>query len=272
MIIRKSAGELQSMARAGEIVARVHEELRELVAPGVSTGYLDGVAAKLISDAGADPSFLNYKGFPKTVCTSVNAEIVHGIPSEDVVLERGDLLKIDAGAVVDGFHGDSAVTWIVGDDASEATRSLVADTYRGLWAGLHAARSGRRIGDVSRAVEEWGSARDYGIVRGYAGHGVGRNLHEDPTVPNYGRPGRGPKLSPGLVIAVEPMFNAGTEETEELDDGWTVKTADRSLSAHWEHTVAVTEDGPWVLTARSDEPAWPLHAASSGDRGALAAG
>ena len=249
------------MARAGKVVADLHEILRDEVRPGVSTQHLDDIAERFVRDRGAIPSFKGYRGtFPATLCTSINDEIVHGIPSPKVILREGDLLKIDAGAIVDGYHGDSAVTWIVGgDDAvDDKVRDLVDHTRAGLWSGLCAARDGARLTDISAAVEARAMPHGYGVVQEYVGHGIGRALHEDPHVPNYGRAGRGPKLQAGLVLAVEPMFNLGGRETELLDDDWTVVTADGSLSSHWEHTVAITEDGPWVLTARSDEPAWPL--------------
>jgi methionyl aminopeptidase len=260
MIVRKSPAEVEIMARAGKVVADMHEILREVVRPGVSTAELDEIAERECRSRGAIPSFKGYRGFPATLCTSVNAEIVHGIPSPSVVLKEGDLIKIDAGAIVDGYHGDSAVTWIVGGDGAAAPEvvDLVARTRAGLWAGLCAARPGARLTDISAAVEAEALPHRYGVVQEYVGHGIGRALHEDPHVPNYGRAGRGPKLLPGLVIAVEPMFNLGTAETRVLDDDWTVVTADGALSSHWEHTVAITDDGPWVLTARSDEPAWPL--------------
>jgi methionyl aminopeptidase len=173
-----------------------------------------------------------------------------------VVLDEGDVISIDCGAIVDGFHGDSAVTLIVGepDAAARGVRELIDRTREAMWAGLRAADVGNRLGDISAAVEAVGVEHGYGVVRGYTGHGIGRALHEDPSVPNHGPAGRGVKLGAGLVLAIEPMFNLGTAETQQLDDGWTVVTADGSLSAHWEHTVAITPDGPWVLTARSDEP------------------
>lgn len=264
MILRKSPDEVAVMARAGQVVARLHEVLREAVRPGISTLELDEIAELEVRSHGAVPSFKGYRGFPATLCTSVNDEVVHGIPSRDVVLREGDLLKIDAGAIVDGYHGDSAVTWIVGAEADapppvapEVAR-LVERTRAALWAGLCQARPGNRLTDISAAVEARAVPHGYGVVREYVGHGVGRSLHEDPHVPNFGRPGRGPRLVPGLVLAVEPMFNLGTADTDVLSDEWTVVTADGALSSHWEHTVAITEDGPWVLTARSDEPAWPL--------------
>jgi methionyl aminopeptidase len=257
VIVRKSPAEVEVMARAGRVVARLHEVVAEAVRPGISTLRLDEIAEREVRNHGAVPSFKGYRGFPATLCTSVNSEIVHGIPSANVVLRDGDLIKIDAGAIVDGYHGDSAVTWIVGD-ADPSVRDLVERTRAGLWAGLCEARPGNRLTDISAAVEARALPHGYGVVREYVGHGIGRALHEDPHVPNYGRAGRGPKLVPGLVLAVEPMFNLGTAETRVLDDDWTVVTADGALSAHWEHTVAITPDGPWVLTARCDEPAWPL--------------
>lgn len=260
MIVRKSPAELDLMAKAGRVVAQLHETLREAVRPGISTLQLDRIAERELRNRGAVPSFKGYRGFPATLCTSVNDEIVHGIPSRRVVLREGDLIKIDAGAIVDGYHGDSAVTWIVGGAqmASSEVQALVERTRHGLWAGLCQARPGNRLTDISAAIEAHAIPHAYGVVQKYVGHGIGRELHEDPHVPNYGRPGRGPRLVPGFVLAVEPMFNLGGAETRELDDGWTVVTADGALSAHWEHTVAITEDGPWVLTARSDEPEWPL--------------
>ena len=260
MIVRKSPSELETMAVTGRLIAKVHEILRDAVQPGISTRDLDRIAEEEIRARGATPSFKGYRGFPGSLCTSVNEQIVHGIPSEDVVLAAGDLIKIDAGSIVDGYHSDSAVTWIVGgDDAvAPAVADLVHRTREALWAGLLEARAGNRVTDISAAVEAVALPHGYGVVREYVGHGVGRALHEDPQVPNYGRPGRGPKLVPGLVLAVEPMFNLGTADTAVLDDDWTVVTADGQVSAHWEHTVAITEDGPWVLTARSDEPAYPL--------------
>lgn len=265
MIVRKSGAELELMAQAGRVVARLHEAVRDAVAPGVTTLELDAIAERVIHRHGAVPSFKGYRGassvpFPATLCTSVNAEIVHGIPSPRRTLCDGDLIKIDAGAIVDGYHGDSAVTWIVGGEGAVAPEvaALVRHTREGLWAGLRAAVVGGRLSDISAAVESQAVPHDYGVVRKYVGHGIGRALHEDPHVPNFGRPGRGLKLAAGLVLAVEPMFNLGTHETVTLSDDWTVVTADGGLSAHWEHTVAVTEEGPWVLTARDDETAHPL--------------
>jgi methionyl aminopeptidase len=256
MIIRKSPDEIVRMARAGAVVAAAHEELADRLRPGVSTLDLDRIAEAVIRGHGATPSFKGYRGFPATLCTSRGHEIVHGIPSPDVVLDEGDVISIDCGAVVDGFHGDSAVTLIVGgeDAAAPDVVTLVRETRRALWAGLHAVVDGNRLGDVGAAIEAVARERGYGVVREYVGHGIGRALHEDPSVPNYGTAGRGSRLGRGWVIAVEPMFNLGTARTRTLADGWTVVTEDGSVSAHWEHTIAITEDGPVVLTARSDEP------------------
>ncbi|MFA9446172.1 type I methionyl aminopeptidase [Egicoccus sp. AB-alg6-2] len=257
MIIKKTRADIDKMARAGALVAKVHEELMAALRPGMTTLDLDHIAEKIVVGDGAVPSFKGYRGFPATLCTSKNHQIVHGIPSKDVVLDEGDVISIDAGAIVDGFHGDSATTLIVGgeDAVDPAVAALVRETRNALWRGLGHVRDGNRLGDIGAAIEAVADDHGYGVVREYVGHGIGRSLHEDPSVPNYGRPGRGMKLSPGWVIAVEPMFNLGTEETRTLDDGWTVVTADGSVSAHWEHTIAITEDGPRVLTARSDEPA-----------------
>jgi methionyl aminopeptidase len=260
VIVRKSPDEIDLMAKAGRVVAQLHEVLRDAIRPGLSTLDLDEIAEREVRSHGAIPSFKGYRGFPATLCTSVNSQIVHGIPASNVVLREGDLIKIDAGAIVEGYHGDSAVTWIVGgpETVPQEVRDLVERTRAGLWAGLAAAQPGRRLSDISAAVEAHALPHGYGVVREYVGHGIGRALHEDPHVPNYGRSGRGPKLAPGLVLAIEPMFNLGTADTEVLDDDWTVVTADGKLSSHWEHTVAITREGPWVLTARDDEPAWPL--------------
>ncbi|MEX2549854.1 MAG: type I methionyl aminopeptidase [Nitriliruptoraceae bacterium] len=260
MIIKKSRSEIDRMAKAGAVVARAHEELIERLRPGMTTLDLDRIAEEVITRSGAIPSFKGYRGFPATLCTSPNDQIVHGIPSAEVVLDEGDVISIDCGAIVEGFHGDSATTLIVGDEqaASPEVRELIRETRNALWRGLEQARHGHRLGDIGAAVEAVAREQDYGVVREYVGHGIGRALHEDPSVPNYGRAGKGLKMTKGWVIAIEPMFNLGTEETRTLDDEWTVVTADGALSAHWEHTVAITEDGPWVLTARSDEPAHPL--------------
>jgi methionyl aminopeptidase len=260
VIIRKSSSELAKMAAAGAVVARTLETVMASVEPGMTTLDLDRVAEDTIRDHGAVPSFKGYRGFPASLCTSVNQEIVHGIPSRAVTLEEGDLLSVDCGAIVDGFHGDSAITVAVGGEeaAKPEVRDLLSITRRALWAGLQQAAPGKRLGDIGHAIEGFAVERGYGVVREYVGHGIGRSLHEDPAVPNYGSGGRGLKLSKGWVLAIEPMFNLGAATTRTLEDGWTVVTGDGQPSVHWEHTVAVTADGPWVLTARADEPSRPL--------------
>jgi methionyl aminopeptidase len=254
MIEIKSPGELESMRAAGLVVAKALAEVTAAARPGVSTAELDEIAEQTIRDAGAVPSFKGYHGFPASICASVNEQIVHGIPAVTQVLAEGDLLSVDCGAILDDWHGDSAVTLAIGA-VSAADQDLSAATRLSMEAGIKAAVVGARLSDISHAVETatLGAARahgrEYGIVREYGGHGIGTSMHMDPFLPNYGKPGRGPKLRPGMAIAIEPMLTLGTEETVELEDGWTVITADSSRAAHWEHTVAITEDGPWVLTA-----------------------
>ncbi len=262
MIIRKSKTELAKMAAAGTSVARTLERVMAAVKPGITTLDLDRLAEETIRRQGALPSFKGYRGFPASLCTSINHEIVHGIPSSSVTLEEGDILSIDCGAIVDGFHGDSAVTVVVGgeDAAPGNVLELLVTTRRALWSAIEQVRVGNRLGDIGAAIERVAAERGYGVVREYVGHGIGRALHEDPAVPNYGTAGRGLKLSQGWVLAVEPMFNLGGAETRTLDDGWTVVTADGSPSVHWEHTIAVTSEGPWVLTAREEETPRPLAA------------
>lgn len=254
MIEIKTLGELESMRAAGIVVARTLALVAEHARPGVSTAELDELAEQSIRDAGAVPSFKGYHGFPASICTSVNEQVVHGIPAREALLADGDLLSVDCGAILDGWHGDAAVTLPIGD-ITPAEAKLSAATEKALRAGIDAVRPGGRLTDISYAVETaircaaLADGTTYGIVREYGGHGIGTSMHMDPFLPNYGRPGRGPRLRVGMAIAVEPMLTAGTEETEELADGWTVITADRAVAAHWEHSVAVTEDGPWVLTA-----------------------
>lgn len=253
----KSRGEIEAMRAAGLVVARALAAVREKAVPGASTGELDAVADQVIREAGAVPSFKGYHGFPASICASLNEKVVHGIPSVREVLSEGDLLSVDCGAILDGWHGDSAVTLAIGE-ISEADRALSAATEASMWAGIEKVRAGNRLTDISHAVE--GAAlsaaatdgRDYGIIAEYGGHGIGTQMHMEPFLPNLGKPGRGPKLRVGMALAVEPMLTGGTAETEELDDAWTVVTADGSRAAHWEHTVAITEDGPWVLTAADE--------------------
>lgn len=246
----KSPREVESLRRAGGVVARTVSVLLAAVRPGVTTRELDHIAADEIRRLGAQPAFLGYRGFPATICTSLNEEIVHGIPGDRVV-RGGDILKLDVGAIVEGFYGDSAVSVCVGT-ASAKAEDLVRVTSQALDAGIRAARPGARLGDIGYAVQSVAEGRGYSVVREYVGHGVGRALHEEPQVANIGLPGRGLVLQPGMVIAIEPMLNAGGWETKVLGDDWTVVTADRSLSAHFEHTIHISPSGPEVLTAREE--------------------
>lgn len=234
------------MERAGAIVGSTLALLKRSVKPGMTTGDLNRIADKNIRSMGAIPTFIGYQGFPAAICASVNEEIVHGIPGKRV-LKEGDIVKMDVGATIDGFIGDAAISVPVGN-IDEATQSLVDDTRASLHQGIAAAQPGNRIGDIGAAVEGFAKLRGYGVVRQFVGHGIGRFLHEDPQVPNYGEPGKGVLLRPGMCICIEPMLNMGTEDTRILDDDWTVVTADGALSAHFEHTLAITEDGPKILT------------------------
>lgn len=246
MITMKRPDDFARMRRAGRVVAEIHARVREAASPGVSLLELDRIAGDIIRDGGCTPNFLNYNGFPAHTCLSVNEEIVHGIPSERT-LKDGDLLSLDAGAIFEGWHADAAITFPIGEVSDEAIR-LVETTERAMWAGIETARHGVRLGDVGHAIESVADAGGYGIVRTHTGHGIGRQMHEEPQVPNYGRPGKGMRLKAGMAICIEPMFNLGGDGTRTLDDGWTVVTADGSLSAHFEHTVAITQAGPEVLT------------------------
>jgi methionyl aminopeptidase len=246
MIIRKSPQEVDRMRRAGRLVGHTLSVVSAAASPGVSLVELDQLAERTIREAGAIPSFLGYHGFPATLCLSPNDVVVHGIPN-GYVLQDGDVLSIDCGAVVEGYHGDAAVTIPIGEIDEEATR-LIATTERSMWAGIGQVRAGHRLSDIGHAVEQVAMEPGYGVVREYVGHGIGTAMHEEPQVPNYGRPGRGLRLDVGLVLAIEPMLNQGGPQTEVLDDGWTVVTKDGSRSAHFEHTVAITPAGPEVLT------------------------
>jgi methionyl aminopeptidase len=264
MVIRKTPDEIEQMARAGAVLAQVHEVLRAAVRPGISTADLDRLAAREIRARGGRPSFLGYRGYPAVINASLNDEVVHGIPAPYRRLWAGDVLSVDCGVVLDGFHSDAACTWVVGGDqhAPPAVLDLVEATRAALWRGIEQLRYGRRAGDVSAAIAAVADERGYGVVADHdgwflGGHGIGRSLHEDPLLLNRGRPGRGLRIRPGLVFAVEPMFTLGSPAFRTLADGWTVVTLDGSLAAHWEHTVAVTDDGPWVLTARPGEPVRP---------------
>jgi methionyl aminopeptidase len=248
-IERKTPAQLAVMRQAGLLVAGTLRALADAAAPGVTTAELDALAEERIRVAGGIPSFKGYHGFPATICTSVNEEIVHGIPSPAKRLRDGDVVSIDCGAIVDGWHADAALTTGVGSIGPELSALLEA-CENGLWEGLAHARPGARLTDISHAVERTvRAAGSYGIVEEYVGHGIGTEMHMDPAVPNYGPQGRGPRLEPGMALAVEPMVVLGSRETMLLDDDWTVVAADGSSSAHFEHTVAITEDGPWVLTA-----------------------
>jgi methionyl aminopeptidase len=244
----KTPAQVAAMRKAGLVVGRTLEVLRDAVRAGVTTGELDAIAEDAIRTAGAVPSFLGYQGFPASICTSVNDEVVHGIPGERE-LRDGDLVSLDCGAIVDGWHGDAAITVPVGE-VPEELLTLVADTESAMWAGIAAARPGGRVGDISEAVEaRLRREGRYGILEDYTGHGIGTAMHQAPDVPNVGGRGRGARLVPGIALAVEPMVTLGSHETEVLDDEWTVVTADGSWAAHAEHTFALTDRGAWVLTA-----------------------
>jgi len=248
VIIRKSKLEIEKMKAAGRIVADTHVKLMAMIEPGISLLELDRFAEANIRSQGADPTFKGYRGFPGTLCVSINEEVVHGIPSERV-LNDGDILSIDCGATLNGFVGDSAITVGVGTIDSNL-QHLLKVTEDSLYAGIEAAKVGNRLFDISYAIQAAIEPHNYGIVRDYCGHGVGRELHQEPQVPNYGRPGTGPRIKAGWCLALEPMVNLGTHEVETLSDGWTVVTRDRKPSAHFEHSIAVTDDGPIILTDR----------------------
>jgi methionyl aminopeptidase len=248
-VVLKSPSEVALMRQAGRIVCDILDALEEAVRPGVSTWELDQLAERLIAEQGARPAFKGYQGFPACLCASVNHEVVHGIPSRKRRLEEGDLMKLDFGVVYRGFYGDSARTLPVGKVSGEAQR-LVDTTREALAKAIQVMRVGNRLGDIGHAVQSHAEARGFSVVRGFTGHGIGRHLHEPPEVPNYGTAGTGMRLKAGMVLAVEPMVNAGTEEVDLLEDDWTAVTLDGKLSAHFEHTVLVTEHGPEILTRR----------------------
>ena len=235
------------MREAGRVSARALRLVGDAVAVGVTTAELDDLAEAAIREQGGVPAFKGYHGFPKTLCTSINCQVVHGIPSELMKLRNGDIISVDVGAVVDGYFGDNAATFPVGAVSDEANR-LLAATAASLAAGIAQARAGNHLFDIGAAVQGVAEGAGFSVVREYVGHGIGRNMHEDPNVPNYGTPGKGPKLEVGMVLAIEPMVNAGGADVDALPDGWTVVTRDNMLSAHFEHTVAITADGPIVLT------------------------
>ena len=251
MIVRKSAAEIAKIAAAGAVLADCIDALAEAAAPGVTTGELDRLAERFIRTHRGTPTFLGYRGFPASICASPNDMVVHGIPGKYRVFE-GDLLSIDVGVTMDGYVADSAVTLPMGAVEAEAQR-LLDVTAESLEAGLAECREGRRLGDISHAVQEVVEAAGFSVVRSLVGHGVGREMHEDPQIPNYGDPGRGPRLEEGMVFAIEPMVDAGAYDVVVAEDGWAIHTADGSLSAHFEHTVAVGKKGPQVLTRRRSE-------------------
>ncbi len=250
MITFKKPHEFAKMAVAGRVVAAAHEAVREAIRPGVSMEELDIIADRAIRAGGCIPSFLGYRGYPAAICASPNDVIVHGIPG-DYRVREGDLISIDVGAIFEGFHGDAAFSVIVGDGTPEVVR-LNEVTEEGMWAGVAAVRHGARVGDIAHAVEVIGRREGYGIVEGYGGHGIGRQMHEEPHIPNVGAPGRGYKLKQGMAVCIEPMFNLGAAGTRVDPDMWTVRTVDGSISAHWEHTVAITPDGVVVTTVPED--------------------
>ncbi len=251
MIIYKTPKQIREMKKAGELSAYVLREVGAAVEPGISTWELDRLAEKTIRANGGKPAFKGYGGFPGSICASINDEIVHGIPSKERILQEGDIISIDTGAIVNGWVGDNAWTFPVGE-ISPKKQHLLEVTEASMWAGIEAAIVGNHLGDVGYAIQHVAEAAGCGVVRDYVGHGVGRNMHEEPDVPNYGKRRRGLELSPGLVIAIEPMVNMGTRRTKRMRDGWLVCTHDHKPSAHFEKTIAVTEDGPVLLTVEPD--------------------
>lgn len=263
MVTIKSAREIETMARAGQIVAGTLTLMAEILRPGLTTLDLDRAAEEFIrGHEGARPSFKGLYGFPKTLCTSINQEIVHGIPSKKRVLHEGNLISIDVGVHLEGMHADSAVTLPVGP-VSPAAQRLLQVTESSLYAGIAAASAGKHIGDIGHAVQKMAETAGFGVVRELVGHGIGAQFHEEPQVPNFGAPGRGTRLVPGMTIAIEPMITEGHYATKTLSDRWTIVTADGSLSAHFEHTIAVTEEGPKILTGRSPNPTVTADAATA---------
>lgn len=247
MIVLKTSRELKIMREAGRISAKALQLVGEAVEPGITTYELDKIAYDYIVSEGAKPGFLGYGGFPASACISINNQVIHGIPSKDVKVCEGDIVSVDLGAVYEGYNGDNAATFACGDISDEAKR-LIDATRESLYEGIRAAHVGGRIGDISNAVQRYVEARGYSVVKQFVGHGVGASLHEDPEVPNFGRAGHGVRLLPGMTLAIEPMVNIGTPDVSTLSDGWTVITKDGKLSAHFEHSIAVTNDGPVILT------------------------
>ncbi len=246
-ILIKTAAEIEKMRASGRILREVHNAIAPVVKPGASTMDLENAAAAKIAEFGVIPAFKGYHGYPAALCTSINEEVVHGIPNSERILKDGDIVSIDCGVILDGFYSDAAVTYAVGT-ATERTRRLLETTRASLDAAIKQAVVGGRLGDISAAVQEVCEAEGFGVVRDFVGHGIGRAMHEDPQVPNFGARGKGPRLKAGMVLAIEPMINAGGPEVRVLKDGWTAVTVDGSYSAHFEHTVAITKDGPQILT------------------------
>ena len=247
MIVLRTAKEIDMMRKACQISAEALQLAGESVRPGITTYEIDQIAYRYIKKQGAEPNFLNYNGFPATACISINDEVIHGIPSKNRVLKEGDIVSIDLGAKVNGYNGDNAATFACGSISDEAKR-LCDTTRESLYLGIEQAVAGNRIGDIAFAIQSYCEERGFSVVREYTGHGVGTHLHEDPSVPNYGTAGRGQRLLPGMTIAIEPMINAGSKAIKCLPDGWTVKTLDGKLSAHFEHTIAITKGEPIILT------------------------
>ena len=247
MIVLKTGRELSVMREACRISAGALQLVGKAIEPGVTTAELDKIAENYIRSKGAVPNFKNYQGYPATACISVNNEVIHGIPSKKRVIKQGDIVSVDLGALFNGYHGDNAATFACGDISEEAKRLMDA-TRESLYEGIKAAVAGGRIGDIGHAVQSYIEARGYSVVRKFVGHGIGTKLHEAPEVPNFGAPSRGIRLMPGMTLAIEPMVNAGGSEVEIMPDGWTVLTKDGSLSAHFEHTVAITSSGPQIMT------------------------
>lgn len=247
MITIKSSREIDLMKQAGRIVALAHQEIKNHIKPGVSTYELDQIVERVIRNNGATPSFKGYGGFPGSACTSINEQVVHGIPSEDVVLQDGDMISVDIGANYKGYHGDSAWSYTVGT-VSEEVQKLMDVTKASLFEGLKQAKAGNRLSDISHAIQVYAEQFNYGVVREFVGHGIGKMLHEDPQVPNFGLPGKGPRLKKGMTLAIEPMINMGRKEVKVLQDNWTTITIDGKVSAHYEHTILITDDEPVILT------------------------
>lgn len=247
MITVKTAGQIEKMRKSGEITRDALSLIEKSIKPGISTKTLDKIAYDYIISKGATPNFLNYNGFPGTICASINDEVVHGIPSKHAILKEGDIISVDMGAILDGWHSDAARTFGVGKISDEA-KKLIDVTRESFFEGIKYAKHGAKLGDISAAIQKYAEGYGYGVVRDLVGHGIGRSLHEDPSVPNFGTAGKGVRLAEGMTLAIEPMINEGTWKVAVLDDDWTVVTADGKLSAHYENTIAITKNGCEILT------------------------